>query len=1394
MPIRLGDIQFGVVTGDEALDRTMIKMARFGQVVERAARATGKGARQTESDFRRQERAILGSLQAILKFQREAKSLGTKGSAGAAGAKATRESSNAFRQLTLEMTKGKASALTFDRAMARFNATLGASGRRLRQFKTDQRNAALETQFFGVSIRDFASASVIALGPLSGLGAQIQAVASIAARTSFVIAGLIATVTLAGVALAKLGSASITTAKEMDIINARMTAIAGTTAGASKEFDKLKDLAEATGLSLADLSEGFTRLQTASQGTGLEGAKVTQIFEDISFAAAKFRLPAEDVKGVLKAIEQIMSKGTVTAEELRQQLGDRLPGAFNRAADAMGLTTVELNKMLKQGKLLAVDFLPLFAKEVRRAFGAESVNRIESLQASIGRLDNAMFLFNLSFDRAVGVSKVYRAALDTLSGVVGTLAANMDILIGAIGAATFGFIGLAGPGILRGLGVMLGLLKKVGGFLLGVAGAATGLGLALKLALRFIVGAGVGFAVFASGTSNAIEAQNRLIDRVDAFVAAQENAKRTALDLTRSQLRDLNVAGEQTRREIKTVEKALSTLETRKAGAVALGADIGQFDASITNRIAQLEALKEVGEALAERESILFKDQKRQAEVQRKIDAAAVAARQVLFDSVTKSIDKINQEAAAMREGAVAVALLKAEFKDLETLGKIEADLIKAFPKKEDLDQVKEGVTQAKAALLAFNEAARGEAFKLGLEVVSDMNALVVATRQGEAAVIRFNRELADTRAAEKFGDATAVQTRSLAIGAFAARVFARALSELRAEQDKSVLAGLDKQIDVINQQAEALEKGKGAVEALNAELARTKAIEAFTIKLLTSTENVEVIKTRLDEFKASLVGLADVKTGKVIEDIATATANLSRESEGVLRGTKIFEEFKQVVADNKFIDKWRQKLIAASDDAAEAERILRPLIEAMRRLRDVTQQVAIDDALRSIVQQVSNLRLENEALAKGPKAFEAFSDVNKVTEALATEEKRLKTLGIEGAEATFQLDKLRQELERNAALLRENKGKKKQDPLGALADVEQTIKRIRLEIEALAAGPAALDMLAQQFDIADELASTIDKLDKEGVSAQVAAAKVLELRDALIELANVDREIQRLDVLDKVGQDLDRLAAQLAAMQTGSPQVVEDLLKAFERSDLIADFRKELDPIIFTQGEINRLTERYTQLIDGLKDIAPAFRRQVEAMQAVKHAMEEIEQGLSDVFAQMVLDAEFSMQSLVDLGRSVVQQLLSEFFRLAIIKPLLDDIMNPSTSTSSGGGGGGLFGSLLKIGTSILGGVLGGGAGPTFSPIPVPRPAAHGTVLGGPTLFGGGDGSLVIGGEAGGEGLLPLIRNSRGDLSVNTVGGGGSPNITFNIHTPNPPGFFRAKSEMAAMASQFVNAGSRNA
>ena len=75
------------------------------------------------------------------------------------------------------------------------------------------------------------------------------------------------------------------------------------------------------------------------------------------------------------------------------QLGERLPGAVALMAKAVGVTTAELQDLLKAGSLVSSEVLPKFAKEVDKAFGPGLDRALTRAPAALGRFRNEIEFF-----------------------------------------------------------------------------------------------------------------------------------------------------------------------------------------------------------------------------------------------------------------------------------------------------------------------------------------------------------------------------------------------------------------------------------------------------------------------------------------------------------------------------------------------------------------------------------------------------------------------------------------------------------------------------------------------------------------------------------------------------------------------------------------------------------------------------------------------------------------------------------------------------------------------------------------------------------------------------------------------------------------------------------------
>lgn len=268
----------------------------------------------------------------------------------------------------------------------------------------------------------------------------------------------------AGLAAVAAGFAAIggaiKQAMDMEALNAKLKYATGSAEEAGKALKFTSDMANRLGIDALSAAQGFSGIAAAARGSALEGKNARDVFEAIATASRVVGLTSDQMGGALLAVQQMMSKGVVSAEEFRGQLGERLPGATRIAADALGVTEAQFAKMLDTGQIVASDFLPKFSSAMMAAFGPESQSAGASTAAQFARLVNhsrdlAISLGSILLPAvnsiaaalsgaAKWVSEFSQAhpALTALAVVGGTLAASWSTLTGVVLALRVGMTGM----------------------------------------------------------------------------------------------------------------------------------------------------------------------------------------------------------------------------------------------------------------------------------------------------------------------------------------------------------------------------------------------------------------------------------------------------------------------------------------------------------------------------------------------------------------------------------------------------------------------------------------------------------------------------------------------------------------------------------------------------------------------------------------------------------------------------------------------------------------------------------------------------------------------------------------------------------------------------------------
>ncbi|EOO1421961.1 tape measure protein, partial [Escherichia coli] len=211
---------------------------------------------------------------------------------------------------------------------------------------------------------------------------------------------------------------------------------------ASEAETFIRGLADKTGLNISEGLSSYAKFAAGAQGS-MSQEQTQELFGNATAMSRLMGLSNDELNGILKAFEQMASKGKIQAEELRGQLGDRMAGAFKLFAEALGMTATELDKAMKDGKILSSDTLPKVAKQmglmIDKAGGWAEVAK--STQTALGKLAN-------NWDDTM--VKIFSGSQDELNGFLSRLSSllsEMGMSSSIAGDAIGGLIDMLKAGV-----------------------------------------------------------------------------------------------------------------------------------------------------------------------------------------------------------------------------------------------------------------------------------------------------------------------------------------------------------------------------------------------------------------------------------------------------------------------------------------------------------------------------------------------------------------------------------------------------------------------------------------------------------------------------------------------------------------------------------------------------------------------------------------------------------------------------------------------------------------------------------------------------------------------------------------------------------------------------------
>lgn len=1125
---------------------------------------------------------------------------------------------------------------------------------------------------------------------------------------------------VAGVASAMKKALDISV--ELDSMTKTFFAITGSMSGAAMEMQYVRDMSQQLGLDFMALTKSYKGFSAATKFANMDLATSKEIFESVAQASTVLGLSGQKTELVLMALEQMVSKGVVSMEELRRQLGDSLPGAFELGAKAMGMTLQEFNKLVASGKLMTDEFLPKFARTLKETYATvENVGlAVKTPRAEIQKLMNELTFAMDTFSRYGFLDTVKRGVVELREALQQDDVRNNIIALGK-------FFGNFADVLLKVIKLALEYSDAIR-ILIPILVVAKGTSLAFASALKIQAMYQETLAAKTKMTTAFVEAQGSSWKKLGAAITIASGAARTFLSLgvglavvsifelltsLKESGQEFDYAGEYAQKFGVSVDESRVQLEAflRVAGKETPDA-LEKFETAIANVDAKMMKMTDTAGNTIER-------------IRDNWDAAAIMA-----DRYADTVDSLSDNDMSIDLSDLSISGFGSDFEktvsdDLNFAKRAIDDFVKqlkdgAFSSKKEIlgalgslrtslennaSSVSDSWKQAFDVLMV-NGVAVGDLLEQKLSVLQQMNLASI-----NSTWLDFNTLTAD--AVENLKAMTNVSgDMQLKFGTDFERDSKQLDAWVKLIQkyyDKS-----DEGIEKSNEATRIMIKNTNLVAQLQlkAELARIESERKVTRESIENTrKRIAVLMIEM----GILLAAGDLRGAEAKHSMITAASSS--------------------VAD-----------LEAADAAYQAR-----IDAAMKRYEEVKNMGPA--ALTAFENEVQNRKDRNKPHSSGSNSagrrdqtylqnFEkAVTDSRNAIEQLQSKEAQLKAQ-LKGESFAAQIEKISAKATAEVAKLD-----------STVTDLENKLKAMKPGAQKQAA-QEQLEILKGQVAEQKKLIDGNKEIEQQ----------IIRIKQEMAKLKNQsERAKQAGDFQGMYQNEADRLKLELD--QTGQD---DPNRAAKEYEQLRAQAYANMDLMFFLQDGI------HSWVIDTQKEIMDSFG------QIIPDALDNTVDAFTNMFTDIITGSASAKdawsvftQAITNMGKMIIQSLIKIAVQMMVVKAIsgigglfgaadgavvnLKGTVADAANTVSFGNG---FAAGAASVAAADGRVIGGGGRVI--------PFASGGILTSPHLFGTKSGDTVLAGEAGPEAFVPLGRTREGKLGVEIAGGGvsggGTPVLVVNV------------------------------
>lgn len=309
----------------------------------------------------------------------------------------------------------------------------------------------------------------------TGIGKVLKSVTSLRTGVVALLAAMAANVIQRFTSAAtELGKAAAGLKGKVDGARLALREIGGSATAASGSLEFLDELSDRLGVGLTTLTDGFVNLSAATLGTTVAGKDTEEVFEALTATGVAFGKSQLSIGRAINAVSQIAGKGVAQMEELRQQLGENVPGALQALASGLQQirpdfdgTVASFFELTAAGKLTAEEAIPALTIGLNELAGTAADDAMETLAGRlrvVGKVAEDAKLA-LADELEPGLLRLLKTVADNtdeiekfaagLGGLFSDVADGLSVVVEALGDVNTGLKGFAEefPAIFDALGL-----------------------------------------------------------------------------------------------------------------------------------------------------------------------------------------------------------------------------------------------------------------------------------------------------------------------------------------------------------------------------------------------------------------------------------------------------------------------------------------------------------------------------------------------------------------------------------------------------------------------------------------------------------------------------------------------------------------------------------------------------------------------------------------------------------------------------------------------------------------------------------------------------------------------------------------------------------------------------